>query len=676
MAPEAAPTTPFPRPLPVRLWPAALAALLWVMAAPGQSAPASWGNYLAPLLTGALVAWVAAGLGEVSLAGLRISRPSRAQQVAYAIALGLGTLGVAVMALALVGLLSVGSLTLVLVAGCLGFPPTAALAHARAGLRDAFRRQHGSPGVAIAFSILALMLVSYLAIGLCPPSDTDSLRYHLRLPELYLQAGRFVYPERNHFAQFPLAAEMLYTVGLALGGPNGATLIVVVAGLTCLLGIYGHAGEHFGPAAGIASAAIFGTTPLVGCLFGATVTDLFVCMYVVLGVGAVWSYRQQGSPAPSGLLALAGLCGGLAMATKLGGGYAAGLTALWAAFPLGASRRPSLPRLVAVGAPAVLVVAPWLVKTWAVTGNPIFPFLPQLLDGRGWRPEWTANYAAEVRSYGFMNGDAVDYLVSPIRIATRWKNYGTPVPLGPLYLALLVGLAFLGRHGRPVWELTGWCAAFYACWLLTAQVARFVLPGLAVFSIVAGFVAVELGRALARGRPSLPVPLALAIVAMAAWTWYSQWTFYRPYLYLTGQMTRDEYLSLERPYYPVVRYANDKLPPGSRVLFVGETLSYGLRVPALVETGFAGVTAVDLANQTRSPTELARAMLARGFTHVLYNQAAPNQAWAVKLRYFSWRDEAARDRFEQMLTDDAEALFFYEGVCLYRLTPRKPGERP
>jgi len=695
-----------------------VAALLWVMAAPGESAPVTWETYLAPLLTGALVAWVAAGVGEWLLARLRVSRLPRGQRVAYAIALGFGAVSLAVMGLALCHGLSPGAITIVLMAAGVLLPPQGTLSHLRGGLRDAVRRQHGSPGVAIAFSVLMLMLVSYLAIGLCPPFDTDSLRYHLRLPELYLQAHTFVYPERNHFAQFPLGAEMLYAIGLAFGGPSGANLIVVVAGMACLLGIYSLTAERFSPAAGVAAAVIFGTTPLVGCLFGATVTDLFVCLYVVLGVGAVWRHRNgtavagamNGAPTPIGrdesrpymggpeessppggptygLLVLAGLCGGLATATKLGGGYAVGLMAVWAAWPSGtrvprvggeeeghprdadATRGPKpLRRFLAVAVAAALVVAPWIVKTWVVTGDPVFPLLTQMFGTKGWRPEYTAAYSAEVRSYGHVGGSVLDYLLSPLWLTLDWKTYGTPAPLGPVWVALLVALALLGRRGRPVWGLTAWCAGFFALWLLTAQVARFVLPGLAVLSIIAGFVAVELGRGLSAGRPAIPMPLSLIMVAMASWTCYWQWTAYEPYLYLTGQETRDEYVSLHADYYPVVKYANQKLPPGSRILFVGATLSYGLQVPALVETGFAGVTAVALANETRSPAELAHAIAARGFTHILYDLQAPDQAWARKMRYFAWRDDAARQRFERMLIDEADAVYYYEGVCLYRLT--------
>jgi hypothetical protein len=136
-------------------------------------------------------------------------------------------------------------------------------------------------------------------------------------------------------------------------------------------------------------------------------------------------------------------------------------------------------------------------------------------------------------------------------------------------------------------------------------------------------------------------------------------------------MTQDEYLATHADYYSVVLYANEELPPGSRILAVGVTVSYGLRVPALVETGFAGVTAVALANKTRSAADLSRALSARGFTHLLVDRRAPDAGWARKLGYFAWRDEAARRRYEDLLQRHARPLFACGGVYLYQLQAGK-----
>jgi 4-amino-4-deoxy-L-arabinose transferase-like glycosyltransferase len=650
--------------------PALCAAVLWAIG-PGDEATGRI-FHMAPrlALTAIIVLMVAGGLGERLLAWLRVRPGGRAEYTAYAVAAGMGALSFMVMALALCHLLSRHTIMVLLIGIALLAPPRAVVEAVRTALLDAVRHRYHSIGMAVLVGVLIAMVLSFVALAACPPTDSDSLRYHLRLPELYLQAHTFQYPARNHFAHFPLAAEMLYAVGLTCAGGAGANVVGLIAGLTCLLAIYGIAAPRFSPAAGLTAAAIFATTPLVGCLFGTAVVDLFVCLYVVLGVGAILNYGREGQ---SRWLVVAGLSGGMATAVKLGGGYSAALMAAWAALSGTGGGKGALRRFLTVAAPAALVVAPWIIKTTIVTGNPLFPLFPDILGGRDWRPEYTAKYVREVHSYGRMGGSPVDYLLSPVWMTMYWQQYGSPVPLSPIYLVMLLSLPLMGERGRPAWPIVAWCGGFLVMWLLTAQVARFVLPGLAVLSLAAGLVAVRVCRSSVGHPLFVPIHVPLMLLAMAGWTWTMQWKHLQPWPYLSGRMTQAQYMAEHADYYPVVLHANRRLPADSRILFVGETLSYNLHRPALVETGFAGVSAVGWANQARSARELADDVQHRGFTHVLLDKKAPDELWARKLDYFAWRDGEAQNRFRNMLAQFSTPLYAHRGVCLYELHPSSDG---
>lgn len=650
--------------------PALCAAVLWAIG-PGDEATSRI-FHMAPrlALTALVIAAVSAGLGERLLTWLRVRPPGRAQYVAYAVGAGLGALSAAVMLLALCHILSRHTIMALLIAASFLSPPREVAEAARTGLLDTVRRRYASIGLGILLGVLIVMGLSFVALGVCPPTDTDSLRYHLRLPELYLRAHSFQYPPRNHFAHFPLAAEMLYAIGLSCAGSAGANLLGVAAGLTCVLAIYSLAAARFSPAAGLTGAAVFATTPLVGCLFGTAVVDLFVCLYVVLGIGALLNFEAGGG---SRWLVVVGLSAGTATAVKLGGGYSAALMAAWAALSGGGGGKAALRRFLTVAVPAALVVAPWIIKTTLVTGNPVFPLFPDILGGRDWRPEYTENYVREVHSYGRMGGSLLDYLLSPVWITIHWTEYGSPVPLNPLYLVMLLGLPLMGDRSKPIWPVVAWCGGFLAIWLLTAQVARFILPGLAVLSIAAGFVAVGVDRSNAGHPFFVPVHVPLMVLAVAGYTCVMQWDHFQPWPYLSGRLTHSQYLAAHADYYPVVLYANRSLPRGSRIVFVGETLSYGLRVPALVETGFAGVSVVEWANQATSAPELLRRLKDRGFTHVLFDRKAQDESWAVKLGYFGWRDAEARRRFEDLLAKFSTPLYAHGGACLYALQPPRDG---
>ena len=466
--------------------------------------------------------------------------------------------------------------------------------------------------------------------------------------------------------------ELLFSLGLALGGGAGANMVVVLGGLACVLGIYGAASQRWGPEFGAAGAATFASTPLVACLFGTCDVDLIVCMHVVLAVVAVLNYRSASNMR---WLVLAGICGGLATCTKLGGGYATALVAIWAGLAGEGHWRGFAKRFLAVAIPAGLLFAPWLVKSAIVTGNPVFPMFYDVFGGKDWRPEYTANYAGEVASYGRPGGSILDYLLSPLWITMDWRPYGTPVPLNPIHLVMLVGLPLLGKRVKPIWALTAWCAGFWLAWLFTAQVARFALPGVAVFSIAAGFVAVQSGISKKTSKPRLPLHVALIILGMAGACWYNHWKFFQPQPYLVGGATKLEYM-MEMPepmghaldYYPLAIYANENLPEGSRLLFFGETLAYNVKHPVLADTGFAGVSAVWWAEEAADAEALARRIASEGYTHILVDHKAPRDLWAQKFGYFGDSQEAL-DRFMAMIRAYCRPLHAHDRAVLFELAP-------
>ena len=47
-----------------------------------------------------------------------------------------------------------------------------------------------------------------------------------------------------------------------------------------------------------------------------------------------------------------------------------------------------------------------------------------------------------------------------------------------------------------------------------------------------------------------------------------QFRYVKPFQYLSGQLSRDEYISQYCPEYPAMQYVNENLPPDSRLLFL------------------------------------------------------------------------------------------------------------
>jgi hypothetical protein len=86
---------------------------------------------------------------------------------------------------------------------------------------------------------ITLTLFFTLLSSLSPPFHFDALTYHLVLPRLYLEAGRFYYVPQNMYWGMPQTAEMLYTWAMALAGDPAAAALGWAIGVLTLAAMLG-----------------------------------------------------------------------------------------------------------------------------------------------------------------------------------------------------------------------------------------------------------------------------------------------------------------------------------------------------------------------------------------------------------------------------------------------------
>jgi hypothetical protein len=141
-------------------------------------------------------------------------------------------------------------------------------------------------------------------------------------------------------------------------------------------------------------ALIAGAVPWLAYLGCLAYVELGVVFFAAVAAGLV-AERCRGGPDPNWRAGLtAGLCVGFAAGCK----YTAMALII---VPLGLARlaawRPGLRMrlrqlaLFAIGAGAA--ICPWLIRNWAFTGNPVYPFAYRWLDGAAWSPEQDAQWA-------------------------------------------------------------------------------------------------------------------------------------------------------------------------------------------------------------------------------------------------------------------------------------------
>ncbi|HEV8267671.1 MAG TPA: hypothetical protein VGR00_05540, partial [Thermoanaerobaculia bacterium] len=226
--------------------------------------------------------------------------------------------------------------------------------------RHLVRLVSASPSGALLLAVPILLLVPAL---LLPLVDSDGLRYHVALPKLFLMTGRvFRYPW-DVTGNYPQTAEMLYMLGLRLGGGETAKFIHTGFFLSSLavLALAVHRGRSSRSAALVAP-FLFAVTPLAICPAPAAFID-HVALFHVATATLLFARGRRALPV--------GLAAGAAFATKF--------TALpgVAALALAVLGRSPVPRrrlaAAAVLLPALVAFSPFAVRSLAATGDPIYP---------------------------------------------------------------------------------------------------------------------------------------------------------------------------------------------------------------------------------------------------------------------------------------------------------------
>jgi len=475
------------------------------------------------LLLWALILWACFGVGAAALSRFRASPDSPAEEVPFAVAIGLGLLSYLVLAAGLLGQLEVPvGIGLVALLAALGWRHMVRLAReVGVGLRAIRWRWLALPLSLFFVGAGALMLIGALAPA--GDNDYDGLFYHLTLPKLYLRYGAITpLPWLSH-SNFPFLMEMLYLLGLLLKGQVLAKLFHFGFGWLTALAIYAFGRRWGGSRAGALGAAAFVSVPFVGWEMMSAYNELAFALYAFLAIYALALWYEKRA---AGWLWVCALMCGVALGVKMLAMAVAGFVvcslvydwiAVWATQRVAPTDRGrAVWRVVAFGLIVAAVAAPWYVKSYLWTGNPGYPFFYEVFGGRYWSAERAREYTAAQQAFG-LGGGPLRFLALPwnLTMQGQWffdqpgvlRVFNLQIAVfGPLLLAFLPTLLYVGPVGRAG-RLVLWAALLYTgLWFMMAQNSRYLLPILPGLCACAGLAA---SRLLARRGPT-------AVAAMAA----------------------------------------------------------------------------------------------------------------------------------------------------------------
>ncbi len=574
--------------------------------------------------------WICAGAGAGVLKRLRADCSGLSEELPFAAGIGMGVLSYAILGAGLLGYLEVwlGLAVLGLLA-LAGWRHMLGLAARLPGALGSL----GAPGSA-AFLISLFLSVTFLLTllgALAPTSDIDydGLVYHLTIPKLYLQAARIHFIPWLTHSNFPFALEMLYALGMLLHDQSVAKLFHFGCGWLTVCAVFAFARRWWGQSAGRLAAAIFVAVPLVIWQMMTAYIELGVALYSFLAVYALarWLEGRSTGQKPGWLWVAALMCG-WAMGMKMLGGAVlifAVIVLLWGL--RGAPDRAAAVRQVLVFALiAGAVAAPWYVKSYLWTGNPVYPFFYGLFDGRYWTAERARLYTEAQRAFGLGVGPLA-FLTLPwdLTMRPRWffdqpevvRPFNVYVMIfGPLLLALAPTLLLTGPVGRPGRLALWFGLAFTAIWFGLTQNGRYLIPILPGLSACAGLAAARLTARRGVTAASATLVLTLGLI-----------TSLYPTALLAAPATRvslglespSDYLRRTCSTYEVFEQVEEDTPADARILILGdEPRTFYLDRSCLLGNHAEIFSREDLASRSA----LLRALKHMGITHLLIHESA------------------------------------------------------
>jgi hypothetical protein len=434
-----------------------------------------------------VLAWVALALGWRILALSRLLRSGGGSgELALAAAVGLGATAYAVGALAVTGVLS--RTTVAVLVGVLAAHasvwtltrgvPTGPLARAQVSAADDGVARWAWPVVVCVCALVAL------AGALAPEVQYDALWYHLQFPRLALEQGALVDDPLQYVALYPQTAELLYAVGLAWDGAVAAKLVHFLFGGLAALSTYALARLFLTPAYAGLSVAVFVAAPIVGWEATTAYNELAVASFVTLGVRELGVGRERLERAT---IVRIGILFGFALATKhLALIFFAPALALVAFEGYRRSPRFALARAGLCAGIAFVVAAPWYLRSWSSTGNPVFPELYSLFGAPSDRWTSTADRGLQAFFDGFgMGRGPLDLLALPWNLTVHPEHFGGS--LGPLFLVAIPLLAVARRPALGIGTVALFALGVVALWAspISSFQARFLVPLAPVLAVLA-----------------------------------------------------------------------------------------------------------------------------------------------------------------------------------------------
>lgn len=494
--------------------------------------------------------------------------------------------------------------------------------------------------------LLVIIISSIIVLSLVPPTAKDELVHHLAVPKLYLQHGEIYEIPFMEYSYYPMNLDLLYVIPLYFGNDIIPKLIHFAFALLTAWLIFRYLRRRIDTVYALFGAVFFLSIPIIVKLSITAYIDLGEIFFSFAALMLILEWMERDFKWK--YLVGAGIMCGLAMGTKYNGLVTLTILTLFILFI--SSRHPEKIsrgsiRSISRGAIflfiSLLVFSPWMIRNYHWQGNPIYPMYNKVFNPPKEVKKAGLQKAEKAKkTSGFFATRAILYketgpqiALLPVRIFFQGRD-GSPRyfdgKLNP-FLLILTLFAFYRFKDDPEclkrekilllgFSILFFCFAFFTSGLRIRYIAPFI-PPLVILSAFGILNLFNIARRIpyrAFGKACVYMALLIPCSAMALNAGYivSQFRSVDPLPYITGGISRDDYIKKYIPEYPALLYINSNVEIRSKILFIftGKRGYYCDR-EYLLDEGMGILKR--LIDRAEGPEDISAGLKKQGLTHML-----------------------------------------------------------
>ena len=534
----------------------------------------------------------------------------------------------------------------------------------------------------IVAGLILIMIASVIVLSWVPPVSKDALTHHLAVPKLYLKHGGIHEIPHMSYSYYPMNLDLLYLIPLSLGNDIIPKFIHFGFALLTAWLIFHHLRRRTNQLYALVGVVFFLSIPIIVKLSVTVYVDLGLIFFSTSSLLLLLKWLEQRCD-PKWLLLSALFCG-LALGTKYNGLIVFFLLVLFVSFLKSryrADEKNSFAKAlgfgILFGLIALFVFSPWMIRNYHWTGNPIFPlydnwFNPQSGFSRDGLDPFTVRKMIFHESWWQM-------ALLPVRVFFEGHD-GSPQyfdgKLNP-FLLFFPFFAFLRLKNDSkeirsekkillVFSVLYFAFAFFGTDLRIRYLSP-IIPPLVILSIHGMKKMMDLsGRAVSVRAQKTGIILVIGIVGFSLYLnaiyVFGLFKEVQPFSFLTGSVSRHEYIEKYRPEYGALKYINENLPLDAKVLFfhLGNRGYYCDR-DYLFDMQRGVSTLHKIVKNCSFPQEVVLEFQRRKMTHFLIRHDL-FQFW-VKNNF----DEREMILLDQLFKYYVKIVYFMKGYGVYRI---------